>query len=249
MIISHAKHLVILRPWKTASSTISARLAACCENPYDRFYAFNPFLNRVIHQHLTYADFRALPESRLGYAVAAFVRNPYDRAYSGFIQLQRDQRNQPGATYPAPWVRELVLRQLSENAAQLTAAAGDFDRWMALVEEWQVYETGRNTSFPLHPAHYWTHEDGRQTVDFIGRVEAFEADFIRLCRTFDIGDAGTANENVTVDPSRTGRFGYKYPHLMNARSIARIEQLFREDFSLFGYERVSDNDAAFRNQS
>lgn len=239
MIVSHAKRLVILMPWKTASSTIAARLASCCESPYDRFYDFNPFLNRVVHHHLTYADFRALPESRLGYAVASFVRNPYDRAYSGFIQLQQDQRDQPGARYPQPWVRDLVRRQLAENATQLAAAGGDFDRWLALVEEWQVYEAGRNTSFPLHPAHYWTHEDGRQAVDFVGRVENFEADFARLCRRFALEGAGTANANVRVDPSQTGRFGYKYAHLMSAASIERVERLLDADFSLFGYGRLS----------
>ncbi|HXP05957.1 MAG TPA: sulfotransferase family 2 domain-containing protein [Stellaceae bacterium] len=188
---------------------------------------------------MTYADFRALLEGRLGYAVASFVRNPYDRVYSGFIQVQRDQRNQPGEIYPAPWIGDLVLRQLAENAAQLDAAGGDFDRWLALVEEWQVYEAGRNSSFPLHPAHYWTHEDGRQAVDFIGRAESFEADFARLCRTFDLDNAGTANANVRVDPSQTGRFGYKYAHLMSAASIDRIERLFDTDFSLFRYERLS----------
>jgi hypothetical protein len=239
MIVSHAKRLVILRPWKTASSTIAARLRSCCETPYDRFYDFNPFLNRVVHQHLTYADFCALPESSLGYAVASFVRNPYDRAYSGFIQLQRDQRDQPGARYPVPWIRDLVLRQLAEISAQLAAAGSDFDRWLTLVEEWQVYEAGRNTSFPLLPAHYWTHADGRQAVDFVGRVEEFEVEFARLRQMYDIESAGTVNENVTVDPGQTGRFGYKYAHLMSAESIDRIERLFDPDFSLFGYERVS----------
>jgi len=239
MIVSHAKRLVILRPWKTASSTITVRLGAGYESPYDRFYDFNPFLKRVVHQHLTYADFCALPERQLGYAVASFVRNPYDRAYSGFIQLQRDQHDQPTATYPAPWVRDLVLRQLAENAAQLAAAKGNFDRWMALVEDWQVYETGRNTSFPLHPAHYWTHASGQQAVDFIGRVEEFETDFERLRRRFDIGDTSTVNANVTSDPTQTDRFGYKYVDRMSSRSIDRINQLFAKDFDLFGYEKLT----------
>ena len=243
MIVSQAKRLVILRPWKTASSTISARLGKGYVSPYNRFYDFNPFLNRIVHQHLTYADFCALPESRLGYRVASFVRNPYDRAYSGFIQLQRDQRDQPTAAYSAPWIRDFVLRQLAENAAQLAAAAGDFNRWIALVKDWQVYEAGRNTSFPLHPAHYWTHADGRQAIDFVGRVEEFEADFERLIRRFDIGDTGTANANVTLDPSNTGQFGYKYAHLMDAASIDRIERLFHDDFLYFGYKRVSAHPA------
>ncbi len=66
MIISHRKRFIILAPWKTASSTIRARLGGYCESPYSTFYHFNPILKRVVHQHLTYADFAALPESAPG---------------------------------------------------------------------------------------------------------------------------------------------------------------------------------------
>ena len=78
MIISHAKRFVVLRPWKTASNTLTARLTAYCESPYSAFYDFNPFLNRVVHQHLTYGDFRCIA-GRAGSATEsrAFVRNPY----------------------------------------------------------------------------------------------------------------------------------------------------------------------------
>ena len=155
MIISHQKRFVILAPWKTASGTLRARLGGYCESPYDVFYYFNATLKRVVHQHVIYADFAALPESRLGYRTAAFVRNPYDRVYSGFRQLQRDVRAQPEADYPTPDVRGLVMAQLAENFSQLCRAGFEFERWLELIDDHQVLEVGRNSSFPLHPAHYW----------------------------------------------------------------------------------------------
>ena len=103
------------------------------------------------------ADFMSLPERKLKYLLGSFVRNPYDKVYSGFQQLQKDLKNQPSFEYESPWVKNHVMRQLSENSAQLRQAQNDFDGWVTLLTEEQIYEAGRNSNFPLHPAHYWTH--------------------------------------------------------------------------------------------
>jgi hypothetical protein len=66
VIISDKSHFVLLSPWKTASSTSHLRLVAYNESPYSRFFYFNPFLQRVLHQHITYPEFAALPEGRKG---------------------------------------------------------------------------------------------------------------------------------------------------------------------------------------
>jgi sulfotransferase famil protein len=240
MIISNRMRFVILAPWKTASTTVRARLGGYCESPYDVFYYFNPVLKRVVHQHLIYADFAALPESRLGYRTAAFVRNPYDRVYSAFCQLQRDIREQPAAVFPAPEVRTLVMEQLAENFSQLCRASFEFEPWLELIDDHQVLEVGRNTSFPLHPAHYWTHHDGGQAVDFIGRVENFESDFNRLCATLGIEVESRVNANVTSDDGEpvSDPHGYRHIEGMSPRARRRINELFCQDFELLGYPRV-----------
>src|SRR5438309_1462874 len=111
MIISPSRKFAVLAAWKTASQTIHHRLSAYNESPYSAFFYFNPYLNRVVHQHITCSDFLCLPESKMSYYMASFVRNPYDRTYSGFLQLQRDIEIQPHATFPAPWIRDLVMDQ------------------------------------------------------------------------------------------------------------------------------------------
>jgi hypothetical protein len=213
------------------------RLAPFNETPYNRLYDFNPHLQRVVHQHLTYADFAALPESQLGFFTACFVRNPYDRVYSGFRQLQKDIQTQPKEPSAEPWIKTLVMKQLSDNFAKLCRAGFDFDTWLTLVDEHEIFEIGRNTSFPLHPAHYWTHLNGKQMVDFIGKVENFERDFESLCSRLGIEVASRANDNVEVDPMQTGA-DYKFAGLMSAASIARINELFREDFEFFDYRQL-----------
>ncbi len=237
MILSHRKRFVMLLPWKAASQTLVARLARLDESPYSRFFALNPHLNRVVHQHLTASDFLGLPESRLGYRVAVFVRNPYDRCYSGFRQLQGDLRDHPKAVYPAPWVRQLVGHQLAYNRSRLEAAGRDFDRWIHLLEEHEVRAPGHNTSLPLHPVHYWTHAGGRPVADFIGRTEAFEEDFARFARAFDLGPLPALDANVG-ESAPPGPHGYRYVGRMKPATVRKINRLFAEDFDRFNYPRL-----------
>jgi hypothetical protein len=241
MIISHARRFVLLATWKAATSTCHLRLGRYNESPYSRFYYYCPHLWQITHQHITYAQFGALPEAKAGYFTAAFARNPYDRVYSGFLQLQRDIRDQPGATYPSTDVKLAVSRQLAANLQQLAAADFDFDRWLASVDEAQVFDVGRNSSFPLHPSHFWTGADGSVDVDFVGRVERFEADFRQLCGLLDLEppeELARQNANQSAPMTGGSGFGYRYLHKMSAASIDKIDALFRTDFDLFGYKRA-----------
>jgi hypothetical protein len=236
MIFSRKNSFVMLLPWKTASSTAYTRLNPFNESPYDRFYDFNPYLQRITHQHLCYSDYLLLPESKLGYRTGAFVRNPYDRVYSGFVQIQRDIQTQPTQQFAKPWVKEQVMRQLSENFAQLAAADFDFNKWVASIADYQVHEIGKNTSFPLHPCHYWTGQGGENLLDFIGRTETFEPDFETFCKSVGLSGLDRVNVNVTT----TIQSSLKYPRYlehMSSATISKINTLFSEDFDLFGYKR------------
>jgi hypothetical protein len=239
MILSHAKRFVMFLPWKTGSQTLIARLQDFNDSPYDGMFRFQPHLNRVVHYHLTLSDFQALPESRLGYFLAWFVRNPYDRAYSGFVQLQRDLERQPDLSYTSEWIRRLVMQQLDETRRQIEAADGEFDNWLALIDEYQVFEAGRNTNFLLHPAHYWTHLNGTQAVDFIGRVESFEDDLRAFADLMGLSELAAVNANVSEPDSWPSSVSaYRYTDRMSAASIERINQLFAADFEYFGYEKI-----------
>lgn len=235
MIISHTHRFILLAPWKCASSTCHATLERFNESSYSRFFHFNPHLNRVVHQHLTLSHLNALPEGKLGYATAAFVRNPYDRAYSGFIQLQRDFQDQPRSDFEHPWVGEMVRAQIAANMERVIAAGFDFDRWIQLLPDYEVFDAARNTNMPLHPAHYWTHVGGEQKVSFIGRVEQFEADLDRFCELVGITRPQIVEANrSTSDDAGPGR--PKYAKRMSRASLDRINELFAGDFERFGYE-------------
>lgn len=235
MIISNAHRFVMLAPWKTASTTSHELLAPYNQSPYPRFHAYNPHLQRVVTQHLTYADFQGLPESRLGYFTASFVRNPYDRVYSAFTQLPRDLERQPQADFPTPWVRALVMAQMSRIASRLAEADFDFDRWWGLVEEHQIHVVG-DTSLPLHPAHYWTGGFGQPQVDFVGKVERYEEDIAAFSDAVGIPPPAERVVANAADDRAVGGDGYRYAERMSPSSRSKIETLFRKDFELFGYE-------------
>jgi hypothetical protein len=241
MIFSRTHSFSLLLPWKTASQTLVARLLPYDQSPYPRFYYFNKHLNRVVHQHITLPDFRLLPESHEVSKIGVFIRNPYDRAYSGFRQLQTDLQQQPRQPYPCKWVKELVLKQLEENRRGIESANYDFDTWIANLTEDQVYESGRNSSFPLHPLHYWTHNAGELFVDFVGKVEAFEIDLEKLQELFGISISSKANSNV-VDiqgDAKKSSHGYRYTNRMSKKSIDKINHIFNADFELFSYTQIN----------
>jgi hypothetical protein len=139
------------------------------------------------------------------------------------------------------------MRQLENNLAQLRAANFQFDEWLHLVGEEQIYEAGFNTNFPLHPAHYWTHIAGNTFVNFIGRVENFEADFARFAERVGIDPAINVNLNVDdlTGSSDRNPFSYRYIDRMNVASIDKINRLFAEDFELFGYEKLKSGSPSF----
>ena len=239
MILIPEKKLAMLLPWKTGSQTLRARLHGFDRLPYPKFFHFDPFLNWVVRQHLILADFAARPESREGAALAVFVRNPYDRVYSGFQQLIRDVAEQLGWASPAAWIRDLVVEQLPYHGHALGQVRFDVNAWFDALPVHAVVEAGRDTSLPLHPAHYWTHLNGRGAASFAGRVEHFERDFAALCERFAIQGAGTQDVNRSGggDAAVDAR-GYRYAGRLSRRTIAKINALFAADFELFGYEKV-----------
>ena len=155
----------------------------------------------------------------------------------------KDIQEQPFADYPEPWIREIVMKQLADNEKQLAQASFDFDKWFGLVSEEQVYNVGVNTNFALHPSYYWTHNEGRQFVNFIGKVENFEDHFNRFLVLMNINNVAVINSNVVELDSndQNESFGYRYINRMSKKTIEKINRIFNRDFELFNYEQININ--------
>ena len=90
----------------------------------------------------------------------------------------------------------------------------------------------------LHPNHYWTHVNGEQRVDFVGKVEDFEFHFSEFCNYVGIDVPLIRSANVSEQGRKTNQLSSKYVGRMSRRAIDRINELFAQDFAIFGYERL-----------
>ncbi len=79
------------------------RLQPFNESPYDLFFYFNTYLNRIVHQHLTCAEFVCLPEGKLEYFRGSFVRNPYDRIHTHNRSHKGPRTFNVRCSFSCPW--------------------------------------------------------------------------------------------------------------------------------------------------
>lgn len=199
---------------------------------------WNQFTGRVIHQHITLYDFHLLPESKLNYDIAVFVRNPYDRVVSGFNQILKDINNQPRSKFRRNWVHDLVKNQLAENFRDICFSSYDVNEWFINLPKYKIFNIGSDSSLFLHPNHYWTHINQVKSVSFIGRCEEFENDFQLLCKKYNIEiDDTNISRNISNLNARPNEDNYKYLHLLRNETKERRNHLFKDDFHLLDYKR------------
>ena len=102
------------------------------------------------------------------------------------------------------------------------------------MEDHVFFSTGRNSNLPLFPSNYWTGLYGQIIVDFIGKVEAFEADFQRFFTLVEIKRTSLENESVSAasvlgSPSDQP----KYLGNMTRKTLQKTSRVFEQYFSLF----------------
>ena len=100
-----------------------------------------------------------------------------------------------------------------------------------------LVDTHRNTNMPFHPAHYWTHIDGKQEVNLIGKVESFELDLQKFCDFVGITRPEITSANLSNETQRLSG-SFRYTDRMSRRSLDRLNELFAKDFEYFQYETL-----------
>jgi len=230
MIVSDSHRFICFQPWKVGSSTLYARLGNYDSGRYPQNKHFNEFLGKYIHKHVALDDFVRLPESRERYYCFTFVRNPYDRIYSGF--LQRRWRLTADRDY---------YQKHPSHAAELKYIEHGFGPFLDFYSEYFKQE---GKLMGHHQHEYIYHEDKRM-VDFVGHMETFEKSFAQVCATVGIEDVANVNANVRVkdrtqpNVSSSGSTMYRYIKEFDAGSIRATNEIYARDFELLGY-RVLD---------
>jgi hypothetical protein len=210
MGISLRKKFIYFVIPKTGSATLRKALSPYVDikRPTQHFSEHVPIRRFLESQHSSLAE---------EFFKFSFVRNPYDRLYSGF------QQDLLAAYKLKHWeaAKKPIFDKIGEN----------FNRY---IEEYVTVADIRNDPFWVCfcPMNEFTHRDGKIFVDFIGKAERLWDDAKKLETLLDVEFLQTEDLNVR-DASRAP---LKYVKHYNCRSIEIVNEIYAEDFQYYGYD-------------
>lgn len=216
MIISHRhKYLYFVVP-KCASSTVRHSI---------RDYSDIGYPVTEHPQHMPLRSFLASEHAGLlgRYFAFTFVRNPYDRLYSGFLQDMKAGHSNP------KWI---PVKQPLFNVV-----GDDFNRYMreyvqfadiAAAWEWICF----------CPMHEFAYLDGVCRLDWIGRAEDVQGGLRELSQRLGVPIEKADDRNVHTE--YRGRL--KYTAMYERETVELVNEIYRDDFRLFGYTPLNPAD-------
>jgi len=226
MIISHKYKFIWFQPRKTASTTIYKRLGLYNESPYKQQKYFNRNLRKISDKHILLKEFLILPEARLDYKKIIFVRNPYDRFYSDYLQCKKDYIMNHGNDFSAkPW--GLILKKGFPYFCEYS------------------YKTFKKSEYLISLISNYDNVvyNDENIIDYIGFVERFETDFNKICSLLNITKYSKKSENVEIpqiycNPLEMNIKDYKYLNQYSNEQIRLVNEIFEKDFGFFKYLKV-----------
>jgi hypothetical protein len=144
------------------------------------------------------------PTAPAGFFASAFkfgfVRNPWDRVVSLYARKEKGREQGPES-----W--------------------DDFVRWIEHASDTCIHPTPHRNQLD-----WFLDERGEVAVDFIGRFESLDADFIEICCRLDLSPPALPHEKRNT----AGRRRYTDYYTPAQRDL--IGEKFRVDIERFGYE-------------
>ncbi len=220
MIVSDSHRFICFQPWKVASSTLSARLGKYDSGRYPAAVHFNEYLAKIIHKHIALDDFVKLPESHEPYYRFTFIRNPYDRIYSGFLQRRWRLSTNPNH-----------LQKNPRLAVELESIKRGFGPFLDYCNERYKQEcklVGRHL-------HEYVYHEGRLMVDFIGFQETFEQSFAQVCAEIGIDNIEKVNANLR----------FKDRAQLDADPISSATYTYIKEFDAGSARPIGDSDRRY----
>lgn len=214
MVISHRHEFLYFVIPKTGSATLRKSL-----EPYvDIGWPVSNY-----KQHETIREFLDSELSALfrKYKKFTFVRNPYDRLYSGYLQDRFASQNYPR------WAKakQPIFDKLGDD---FPTYFNEYVLHADIVSNWEWICFCPMSEFALGP-------DGELAMEFVGRSENLAEDVGKLASFIGLPIVKAADENV-----RSGLCDAKPKYLahFDRRTVAAINETYQQDFNLFGYEML-----------
>ncbi|MFC5570454.1 sulfotransferase family 2 domain-containing protein [Lysobacter yangpyeongensis] len=225
MVISHRHRFLHFVIPKTASATLRQSLAPFADIgwPVSKY-----------QQHVTIAAFLRSEHAPLfpDYFKFAFVRNPYDRIYSGYLQDRY-----AAETYPR-WIRA-KKPLFDEIGDDFSTYFNEYALKADLENDWQWICFCPMSAFTVDAG-------GKLAMDFVGRAENLAQDIATLASRLRLPLEKAPDENVrqglcSAEP--------KYLPHFDRRTIFAVNATYRRDFELFGYPMLDPDSFPERAQT
>lgn len=221
MVISDRyKYLYFVIP-KCGSATVRHALAPFTDIGY-------PVSN--FEEHVTIRKFLAKydePGRFPGYFKFTFVRNPYDRLYSGYRQdLRASTRWKQWIAAKKP-IFDIIGDDFTRYLIEYVAHADIRNAW-----DWICF----------CPMTEFTHLNGKPALDWIGRTELLDRDLHVLAGNLGITLGEIENLNVSVAPDTENPETPKYLDKYTHDTMALVNDLYGDDFEAFGYPMLDPRD-------
>jgi hypothetical protein len=157
------------------------------------------------------------------YFTFTFVRNPYDRLYSGFVQDRLASKAYPN------WIRA--------KKSIFDSIGDDFNRYiMEFVHEENIRDKWDWICFcPMYDFAYY---DNRYFIDWHGRVENLEEDFSELAQLIGVEENLLPPQNMHTQPSDRLKYLDKYER----STVEKVNYIYKKDFEYFNYEILNPDD-------
>ena len=228
MIISHRHKFIWFQPWKIASNTIFTRIGHLNQSIYPQESYFNKILGKLSSKHIDLCDFKKLPEFKLDYRTVCFVRNPYDRFYSGFLQCRKDYITEFGNDFSLkPWG---------------TLLEKGFKNYCNFAEDKFVKS---EYFFPNISNFDNVYLNKKKYVNFVGFIERFENDFTEICKKLAIEAQNQNSLHIEkaqnpCDPHMINQNEYKYLNHYDKEMVETVNLIFKLDFKHFGFQKITE---------
>jgi hypothetical protein len=200
------KKLIFLHVPRTAGSSLSRALSLNTDS------IIHPIQPRGAWETLT-------QENKAERFKFAFVRNPWDRFVSLYFYFYNMTPDHFAYKYDKQTVENIqrfkTFKDLCLNFSDFTEA--------------QPFE-----KFHFFNQHLWTHHDGKCFVDFLGRYESLNPDFLRLediVGTFHW--AGIPHRRLPWN-NKSSHLNYRSHY--NDTTISIVQKLYKKDIEHFEYE-------------
>jgi len=208
MLISDDKKIIFFHIPKTGGTTIQKHLKNKIKNSVE-FWGINWVNGDKSHIELKRAK-EYVPKDKVEkYFKICFVRNPYDKIYSGFLELKKHKRIDSSLTF-----RDFVLHHMTKE---------------------RINSYGWIYVMPM--VRFILNENGKIGMDHIAKYECFEKEKDFIYQKYSVSDSGQFNFNVTNgDPTKNQYLRYigKYDRIM----LRQINFLYHKDFVLLNYPKL-----------